>query len=404
VNIHGRTVRNRRTLLIVAATGLAAATLAATAATAGAAPHTAGTKYPTVQNIGPRYTVAGGAAVLPTTQTVPHWHSSFVDGLNHQTYGFNMVGADPSNDTSTTVPTVIIPLSFTFAADNGQGFSGGTVASDAAKSPIYTPTAMPTTACGETEQYLDAVMRCEFGKAGTSSGYGVQLTETMLPAQTINVPRDHGAIYNVTDQNGNVVATVGLVDYAWFSAALQSILASANIPTTTLPVVISNNVYLYIKSVANCCVIGFHGAAHVTGLGGGGVHGNGNQGVQTFAWATWIPTAALFGSGLTDVAALSHEISEWGHDPFTDNFVNNWEVAGEPQYGCSNILETGDPLVGVDFPVGSSNPDLGTGPAWHLQDEAFLWWFSRDPLTAPTPASNGAYSFNQTFTTPAGTC
>jgi hypothetical protein len=103
---------------------------------------------------------------------------------------------------------------------------------------------------------------------------------------------------------------------------------------------------------------------------------------------------------LTDVAALSHEISEWGYDPFVDNYVNPWEVAGEPQYGCSNVLETGDPLVGVDFAAGSTNPDPGTGPAWHLQDEAFLWWFARNP----TQASNHEYSYIGTFTSPAATC
>ncbi len=122
--------------------------------------------------------------------------------------------------------------------------------------------------------------------------------------------------------------------------------------------------------------------------------------MPTFAWASWIPSPDIFGPGLTDVVPLSHEISEWGHDPFVNNFVNPWQVPGEPQYSCSNILETGDPLVGVDFAAGSSNPDPGTGPAWHLQDEAFLWWFARNP----TQASNGAYSYTGTFASPAPTC
>jgi hypothetical protein len=86
--------------------------------------------------------------------------------------------------------------------------------------------------------------------------------------------------------------------------------------------------------------------------------------------------------------------------PVVNNYVNPWEVAGEPQYGCSNVLETGDPLVGVDFAAGSTNPDPGTGPAWHLQDEAFLWWFARNP----TQASNHEYSYTGTFTSPAATC
>jgi hypothetical protein len=386
--------RRRRALIVAAAAGLAAASVAASAAGAAAATGSttaASASYPVVQNIGPRYTVAGGASVLPTTRTVPHWHGSFVDGLNGQTYGFNMVGTDPSTGTSATVSTEIIPLNFTFDADNGTGFGGSQVASWASQSPIFQPTPLPS---GETAQYLDAVMRSEFNKIG--SGYHVQLDNTgTLAAQTIAVPQSQGALYQLS--NGTVV---GLVNGDWFNGQLQSILKSSNLDPTTLPIVISDNVYLYIKSLSNCCVIGFHGAGHPTGLGAGSTHGNGNQPVPTFAWASWIPTPNIFGAGLTDVAALSHEISEWGHDPFVDNYVNPWEVAGEPQYGCSNVLETGDPLVGTDFAAGTTNPDPGTGPAWHLQDEAFLWWFERQP----TQASNHEYSYLGTFTSPAATC
>jgi len=384
----GGTTRRPVLTAIVAAT-LAVGFAGVLAATTVAAAQKS--SYPTIQNIGPRYTTAGGASVLPSDNTVPHWHSSFVDGLNGQTYGFNMVGADPSTNTPTTVNTEIIPLNFQFTADGGAGFSGQNAASWATQSPIFTPTALPS---GETTQYLDAVMRSEFNKIGTS--YHVTLNNLgLLPAQTMTVPPDQGQIYELA--NGTLL---GLVNSSWFASHLQSILASSGVSPTTLPIVVSDNVYLYIKTIAVCCVIGFHGAAHPTGLGGGNIHGNGNQAVQTFAWASWIPTPDIFGAGLTDVAPLSHEISEWGHDPFADNFVNPWSVAGEPQYGCSNILETGDPLVGIDFAVGSTNPDPGTGPAWHLQDEAFLWWFERQT----TQASNGEYSYLGTFTSSAPTC
>ncbi len=346
--------------------------------------------YPVHKLGGPRYTVDGGASVLNTTKTVPHWHGSFVDGVNGQTYGFNMVGANPSTGSPTTVNAEVIPLNFSFAADNGQTFSGSQVSSWMQQSPIFQPAALPS---GGTAQYLDAVMRSEFNKIGT--GYHVRLNDTgTLPAKTLTVPAHDGQIYEF---DGTPYA---LVSYSWFSAQLQGILASEHLNPATLPIVFSDDVYLYIKTLNNCCVIGFHGAAHPTGAGGGSTHGNGNQSVQTFAWASWIPSASLFGPGLTDVAPLSHEISEWGHDPFVDNYVNPWEVPGEPQYGCSNVLETGDPLVGVDFAAGSTNPDPVTGPQWHLQDEAFLWWFERQP----TQASNDAYSYLGTFTSPAPTC
>jgi len=40
-------------------------------------------------------TTIGGADVLPTTRTIPHWFGSTLDPHNGSTYGYNMVGADP---------------------------------------------------------------------------------------------------------------------------------------------------------------------------------------------------------------------------------------------------------------------------------------------------------------------
>ena len=45
----------------------------------------------------------GGATVLPTTRTVAHWHGTALNPTDGVTYGFNMVGADPSLATTTTI-------------------------------------------------------------------------------------------------------------------------------------------------------------------------------------------------------------------------------------------------------------------------------------------------------------
>ena len=74
-------------------------------------------------------TTIGGASVLPTTRTVPHWWGSTLDSHNGVTYGYNMVGADPNNcsgsDCSVTVEADITPLivnidGLTFSGNNSQ--------------------------------------------------------------------------------------------------------------------------------------------------------------------------------------------------------------------------------------------------------------------------------------------
>jgi hypothetical protein len=131
-------------------------------------------------------------------------------------------------------------------------------------------------------------------------------------------------------------------------------------------------------------VIGFHGAS-------GAGHGNGNQPIQTFAWAPWVSTPIFSEPSIVDVNPLSHEVSEWINDPFIVNRVPNWSSPLAPQYGCVDALEVGDPLTGVSFTVNG----------YSLQDEAFKSWFAHD---LPSVGINGQYSYLGTFTSPAPLC
>ena len=84
-----------------------------------------------------------------------------------------------------------------------------------------------------------------------------------------------------------------------------------------------------------------------------------------------------------------------------------WSAVTAPSYGCSNLLEIGDPLVAIGFAMGTNiyfqgpNPD-GSQTAdgyYHPQDETFLPWFMRlapNNISEPTqsPSTNvGRYTF-----------
>ena len=174
-----------------------------------------------------------------------------------------------------------------------------------------------------------------------------------------------------------------------------------------LPIFLTNKILLHIgQNPLNCCVIGFHGAGPVpsgseNAYGPG--HGKGNQPVQTFAWASWV-TPGIYARpdggvnwALQDIHALSHEIAEWADDPFINNFVNPWLTPTAPQYGCTNSLETGDPVVAIGFAMGSNAYEQGPNPNgsqsadgyYHPEDEAFLPWFMRTaPNTVSEPTQN----------------
>jgi hypothetical protein len=344
----------------------------------------------------------GGAKVLSTTRTVAHWFGTALNPGNGVTYGFNMVGADPSLKQSTTITTDIVPVNVVVG---GLTFSGSDVVQPTLDSPVFarndyssTPfvtnsldgktnhsfTAGGALSSGNTSNQLeDTTMRSQFNKQGT--GYHVLLFPKVHDPITIVVPSGEGTLIQTAR---GVVA--GDVSVNWWAARIQNLDNSLgyNDPTH-LPIYLTNNVMLHTgTNPANCCIIGFHGASEVVGHGTGSTHGNGNQLVQTFAWASYV-TPGFFNPvtawALQDIHPLSHEVSEWADDPFVNNTVQPWLTPTAPQYGCTSVMETGDPVVAIGFAKGANTFEQGPTPNgtqvadgyYHPEDEVFMPWFMR---------------------------
>jgi len=372
--------------------------------------------------------IDGGAAPTSTVRTIPNWWGSTVDGNNGLTYGYNMVGANPYTCSGTacdvSITADITPINVNVG---GMTFSGNSVVAPTLASPQFatndygsTPFATTQPTCvynngfgnvlgsfcrgaggplsqadaGNQLQLEDATMRAQFNKTGASS-YHVRLVPHVLPAVTINVPSNQGTLL----QSGRGVIFAD-VDIGWWSAQIKNLETQAD--PTHLPIYLTNNVLLFIgKDIGNCCVIGYHGT-QAEGYANGKPT-SGNAKLQTFAWASWVqPGIYARPNGgtdwaLQDIHALSHEIAEWGDDPFVNNLVEPWLTPTAPQYGCTNILETGDPVVGIGFAMGNNTFQQGTNPNgtqsadgyYHPEDEAILPWFLR---TAPNTVSEPTQS------------
>jgi hypothetical protein len=357
-------------------------------------------------------TTIGGASVLPTTRTIPHWYGQTYDPDNGITYGYNMVGSDPNNCSgsgcSTTIEADITPVNVNI---DGMTFNGTDVVAPTLASPVFatndygsTPAATEATCNSGTSvlcegpggklsqddnnvplQLEDATMRAQFNKTGSKSSYHLYLHPNVLPAVTINVPQNQGTL--LESGRGVIFADINI---SWWSAQINNLETSAD--ATHLPIYLTNNVMLYVgHNIYNCCVIGYHGTS---AEGGGSNNSNGNAVVQTFAWASWVQPGLYSRAdggtywALQDIHALSHEIAEWADDPFVNNTVEPWVTPTAPQYGCTSYLETGDPVVAIGFAMGTNTFEQGPNPNgsqsadgyYHPEDEAFLPWFMR---TAP---------------------
>jgi hypothetical protein len=368
-------------------------------------------------------TTEGGADVLPTTRTVAHWFGQTTNPHNGITYGYNMVGSNPNSCSgpacSTTIEADITPIivhigGWTF---DGSSVVGATLASPQFATNDYGSTPNATAAgafpnapalirgpggalsqndAGVPLQLEDATMRAQFNKTGLSN-YHVSLHPNVLPAVTIDVPSNQGT---VLVSGRGVVA--GDINISWWSAQIQNLESKADV--THLPIYLTDNVFLHIgPNVLNCCVLGYHGT-RAAGFGNGNTNSNGNAAVQTFAWASYVrPGFYARPNGgtdwaLQDIHALSHEIAEWGDDPFVNNYVEPWVTPTAPQYGCTGVLETGDPVVAIGFAKGTNTFAQGPNPNgtqsadgyYHPEDEVFLPWFMR------LPSSNTGSEANQT--------
>ena len=367
----------------------------------GSAPSAAGDPYGSTMlvadNAGAQFTTNGGATPLATDRTVPHWHSQFTDPTNGVTYGYNMVGtADPRTGSAgtTTVPVDIIPLNIYFAANGGLNLDGNDDLALTLASPMfngYDYAAAGVSAGNTNNQYEDAVMRSQFNEVGRRNGYHLLLGRpTVLPTVRIDVPANQGQIVRRPR-----LIPEGRVDITWFSSRIQNLMGSLHLDPTHLPIFLTGNVFLYLYNDINqCCVLGYHGANKASGFGSGSTGSNGNANVQTFIYAayarpgTYNPTFSHF---VTDIHGLSHEVAEWGDDPFVNNKVDPWLTPTAPQYGCTAYLETGDPVVGIGFHL-PNNPDTRpySDGNWHPEDEVFLPWFAReDPNVTSQPLQSG---------------
>jgi hypothetical protein len=367
----------------------------------------------------------GGADPLPTSRTVQHWAGQTTNPDNGVTYRYNMVGVDPSTDGSATIAVDIIPIDVNVG---GMSFNGSERVAGVLASPLFQtntdfsgtraitdwmgrvrtrPLSMPPfpLSSGNTGQLIDATMRAQFDQVG--SDYHLLLdAPTVYDPVTIDVSADHGI---------TLVSPVGVVaadvDAGWFQTRVQNLMGRLHLDPTHLAIFLTKDVLLYIDhDPTHCCVLGGHGAGHATGGENGPVSGKGKQPVQTFVWSSWL-TPGFFGPRAwinKDISGLTHEITEWAADPFNTNTVQPWKADNAPQYGCSDLLETGDPTFNIGFSAGHNTFDPPLLPdgvtanpfvdgTFHVQEEAFLPWFMH---TAPNNVSQhsqitagGRYTF-----------
>jgi hypothetical protein len=324
--------------------------------------------------------------------TIPLWTYSLTSPVDNQQYSGMIVGRAPyfHGHRTTTVPTLMVPVIFTFA-DTGTVFDptitdpclGDSVVNAVSNSPVFQPVdwVMNGVDVGST-QYIDGFQRAEFWTLVGGTPQHTVMGLSVLPAISITVPTQFGQTYT-----GGSCGPLGLMDLDWWDSMVQNTLipslAGAGVGPTNLPLFLFDSVVEYENGDPNqCCVLGYHSAYTPNGT------------LQTYSIGSFDTSGAIG----NDISTMSHEIGEWMNDPSTGNPTPAWGHIGQVQ-GCQNNFEVGDPLSpGYGTPTNEWSITLN-GFTYHLQELAFFSWFYRQ---SPSLGSGGLYSDNGTFTKDAG--
>lgn len=337
---------------------------------------------------------AATPASLAHVVSVPNFQSSF--SSRGKTWPFTMIGSSPSLGASTALPAKIVPVSLrlqnadlvTFTTVSVSGFITPTLNSPNFRTASYTS--------GSSIQFADAVQRAEFFHMMKSTWHTTLQPATALPLSTLTVPRFTTITLNgkktqvrtyftskATDGHTVVFLLDQFFNQQIFNLAVKEINAG-RFTTNAMNIALFPNTFLYSVNssggMGNCCTLGFH--TFFTD------NGTPTESRWVFAFASWI-SPGVFGGGLVDVSALSHELSEAVNDPFVNNLVPAWQFPNEPGT-CQDSLETGDPVEVLANAVSPVKIGITT---FHPQTEALLQWFEQKTTSN---AISGAFSYPNT--------
>jgi hypothetical protein len=318
----------------------------------------------------------------PAIHTVPNFNGSFdSEGV---TYAFTMVGHPPQSNAETSVETIVIPLAFILPFPDANGnpiiLDGTSKVANLMESPIFDRAHFSS---GHT-QFGDALQRATFwgqiNHDNSHDGWHVRLSDPHLrPTLYIQVPSE-GLFYTVLP-DGSILPLIPLDVLDSMFSTITQLIGDAD----ALKMFVTNNVWGYSPGpdgTPQTITFGFHSAVSYGTLGK-------TVAIDTLVWADWTDpgvSAAVFGpsaASIEDVNIFSHEVAEWLNDPFLQNLVPSYALGGG-YAACGNILETGDYLVGVSYPI------TVDGVTYSLQNQALLQWFARE---IPSSAIDGSYSF-----------
>jgi chitinase len=300
---------------------------------------------------------------------------------------YTLLGRDPAQGGTTTVPTVLVPITLSFEAKKTFAMDALPDVSRVLRSPVFSKFAF---ASGGATQYADAMLHATFPQPGK---WHTLLGKPQIKPIKIDIPVGYGYILTSKKTGGSFA----VVDVEFLQRELFR-----QLPKQQGKLVIAvthNTTYYSLGDATVCCSWGMHGVDSTTG--------------NSFVLGSYLHAAPTIVDD-SDVQPLTQQLAEFVNDPLHDPLVHGRNAKGPgnvfPAWmrspgGCGGtgagstyfLLEPTDSNPKNNFPASQAFIAHVGGAIYHLQNAALLPWYT---------AASGAYSFPeaQALTEPAKTC
>ena len=289
---------------------------------------------------------------------------------------YTLAGQSPDQGTTTTIPTVLVPVSLDFEAKKtgGKAFrmDARTDVPGLMRSPVFSKFSF-----GEagTTQYADAMLRSTFPNA---KSWHTLLGRPEVKPVTVTVPVGYG--YVLTSKKSGT--SVGVVDLEFLQ---KEIFKQVSKQDGKLVIALTHNTTFYAEGDATvCCSWGTHGVDQATG--------------NSFVLASYLRNAPAIVED-KDVQPLTQQLAEFVNDPLHDPlFKGERNVAGPgnkvswmrpasahggDQGRCGGaeiatryfMLQPTDTNLKNNFPASKPFAVQSAGASFHVQNVALLPWY-----------------------------
>jgi chitinase len=302
---------------------------------------------------------------------------------------YTLAGRDPSQAGTTTIPTVLVPITLSFEA---RKTAGKPFIMDATldvprilRSPVFSKFSFPS---GGTTQYADAMLRATFPKA---EDWHTLLGKPDVNALKITIPVGYGYILT-SKKTGSAFA---VVDIEFLQKEIFKQLPKQE---GKLVIAITHNTTYYADGDATvCCSWGTHGVDSATG--------------NSFVLGSYLHAAPPVVED-DDVQPVTQQLAEFINDPLHNPLVHgrNVKISGNtfPSWLRPTSMRPGDQgscggtgVASTYFLLEPTNTNLknnipaskafiakADGTTYHLQNIALLPWY-----TGASEGLGGTYSF-----------